>query len=130
MDQESLPALVSRYVQLKANGKGFVGRCVFHADDGESLRVDEKSWRCLQCGAHDGQSDAAGWLMAWSQISREEAASISARAALTQASRKAAGLTSASDRNGRPPARRAATMLPTPLPQPRSRIARGGDGHP
>lgn len=73
MDQESLPALVSRYVQLKANGKGFVGRCVFHDDDGESLRVDEKSWRCLACGAHDGQADAAGWLMAWSQCSREEA---------------------------------------------------------
>jgi hypothetical protein len=73
VDQQSLPALVSRYIQLKANGAGFVGKCVFHDDDGESLRVDEKSWRCLNCGAHDGQSDAAGWLMAWSQCSREDA---------------------------------------------------------
>ncbi len=73
MDQESLPALIGRYVQLTANGTGFIGKCPMHNDDGKSLRVDDKSWRCLQCGAHDGQADAVGWLMAWGQCSREEA---------------------------------------------------------
>lgn len=71
--QESLPSLISRYVPLKQNGAGCVAKCPFHNDDAESLRVDQKSWRCLNCGMHDGQSDAAGWLMAWGQITREEA---------------------------------------------------------
>jgi predicted P-loop ATPase len=71
---ETLIATVGRYLPLKQNGAGCVAKCPFHNDDGESLRVDEKSWRCIACGSHDGGlGDAAGWLMCWSQCSREEA---------------------------------------------------------
>src|SRR6267154_1195036 len=71
---ETLIATVGRYLPLKQNGAGCVAKCPFHNDDGESLRVDDKSWRCVACGSHDGGlGDAAGWLMCWSQCSREEA---------------------------------------------------------
>jgi DNA primase len=42
----------SRGVELKKNGKGYVGRCPFHADQNPSLSVNtkEKLWKCFGCG--------------------------------------------------------------------------------
>jgi DNA primase len=43
----------SRGIELKKNGKGYVGRCPFHADQNPSLSVNprEKLWKCFGCGA-------------------------------------------------------------------------------
>jgi DNA primase len=43
----------SRGIELKRNGKGYVGRCPFHDDQNPSLSVntEEKLWKCFGCGA-------------------------------------------------------------------------------
>ena len=71
--QESLPVLVSRFTSLKQNGAEAHGKCPFHADEGESLRVGD-TWRCVACCEQEiNGTDGIGFLMSWSGCSRAEA---------------------------------------------------------
>lgn len=57
-----LVEIVSRYVQLKKNGKEWVGRCPFHDERTPSFYVNAQKGfvHCFGCGAH---YDAIGFLM-------------------------------------------------------------------
>lgn len=46
--------VVSRYMELKRQGRGHIGRCPFHDDHHPSLYVDDErqTFMCYSCGAH------------------------------------------------------------------------------
>ncbi len=66
MQEGALVGLISRFLPwLKMNGTEAKGRCCFHDDEGESLRVG-LTWRCLICGAQDEHGgDANGFLQSF-----------------------------------------------------------------
>ena len=51
-DVDLLPLVKSRGINLKMNGKGYKGRCPFHADDKSpslSVTPDKNLWQCFGC---------------------------------------------------------------------------------
>jgi DNA primase len=64
--------LVSSYVELRRQGRGFVGLCPFHDDRRPSMQVnpDRQSWKCWVC---DSGGDAFSFVMQKEGVSFPEA---------------------------------------------------------
>src|SRR3546814_8897094 len=58
-----LAGLVGGYVQLRRDGREWIGLCPFHAERSPSFTVNEGKgfYHCFGCGAH---GDAIGFVMA------------------------------------------------------------------
>lgn len=67
--------VVGRYgVELKRQGRAFVGRCIFHADGGRPnlyLYPESQSWRCYRCGIG---GDVLAFVMRAEQVGFRDAA--------------------------------------------------------
>ena len=57
-DIDIISLIESKGIQLKKNGKGYVGICPFHDDKTPSLSVTPSTnlWQCFGCGAGGGKS--------------------------------------------------------------------------
>src|SRR5258708_36225037 len=75
LSHTNLAEFISRFLPLHEEGNGVAGRCCFCSDDGNSLKIGSKGWRCGNCCEQEvtAPADAIGFYASWCQCSREEA---------------------------------------------------------
>lgn len=109
----------SRGVELKKNGKGYVGRCPFHADNAPSLSVNpgENLWQCFGCGAG---GDVIRFVELFDKVGFKEAVGkLSMSAPASRGARKVSGNGEASPGALPPPATRKDQSPPAAAPSAR-----------
>src|SRR5258708_31057370 len=49
LSHPNLAEFISRFLPLHEEGNEVAGRCCFCSDDGNSLKIGSKGWRCSNC---------------------------------------------------------------------------------